>query len=242
MKKIFLAFVLGSALVSCKKETASKNSNSNSSNSISTPGAGVTDVNGKLYKTVKIGNQEWMAENLDVTKYNDGTEIKKENGYRDMMAIASWLNLKYGVWCNQYNQTKYGKIYNGYVVESKKACPAGWHIPSKVEWETLINNLGGENEAGKKLKQTGYEFWHKSDWLSTTDTATNSSGFSAIPTGGISNGLNIATFDARFWTSDLTNVIIDNDFHSIIVSKIITDSDLKKDALTNAAAIRCLKD
>ena len=238
MKKVVFSLVI-LLLASCKKETVS---NSHSSNSLSSPGLGVKDVNGKLYKTVKIGNQEWMAENLDVTKYNDGTQIIKENGERDMMAIVTWLNINYGVWCNQYNQPEYGKIYNGYVVESKKVCPSGWHIPSKVEWETLINKLGGEFEAGKKLKKTGYEFWQKSDWTSSTDTATNSSGFSAIPTGGISTGLNIASMDARYWTSDLTNVVIENDFHSVIVTKIITDTDLKRDQLSNAAAIRCLKD
>ena len=238
MKKVVFSLAI-LLLFSCKKETVS---NSNSSNSISSAGSGVSDVNGKLYKTIKIGNQEWMAENLDVTQFNDGTQIKKENGNRDAMAIVTWLKINYGIWCNQYNQPEYGKIYNGYVVESKKACPTGWHIPSKVEWETLINTLGGEYEAGKKLKQTGYEFWKKSDWMSSSDTATNSSGFSAIPTGGISAGLNLATMDARYWTSDLTNVVIENDFHSVIVTKIITDNDLKRDKLSDAAAIRCLKD
>lgn len=238
MKKVFYLLIVSISFFACKKEKSSLSSsssgNSSTSSSVSKSGSGVVDANGKSYKTIIIGNQEWMASNLDVTKYNDGTTIKGVDGDLDMNSYYTWMALKEGVWCNHMNMLERGKIYNGYVVESKKVCPTGWHIPSKAEWETLINNLGGDENAGVKLKQTGYQYWSKSEWSSSSDTATNSSGFTAIPTGAISSGFNLATLDAWYWTSDLTAVVIHNEYHYVSIRK-------EKEELSDASAIRCIK-
>jgi len=81
----------------------------------------------KTYKTVKIGEQTWMAENLN---YN-----------------ASGSKCYEG---KPANCTKYGRLYNWNT--AMKACPSGWHLPSNAEWQTLVNFAGGEEVAGKALK------------------------------------------------------------------------------------------
>ena len=233
MKKfIFPLFIL--ILVSCQKGSSSNPKTKASASS--TPGSGVTDVNGKTYKTIKIGKQEWMAENLDVTTYNDKTPIKESKHDLEWMEhITQWLGFKEAVWHNRDGLIQYGKIYNGYVVESeKKVCPTGWHIPSKIEWETLINTVGGEQDAGTSLKQAGYQNWKKTNWSNAYDTATNSSGFTAIPNVRVSDGMYVATISAWYWTSDLTMISIDNE------SPFVGIND-DKEHLTDAAAIRCIK-
>lgn len=232
MKKfIFPLFIL--IFVSCQKGSSSDPKTN--ATSTSTPGSGVTDVNGKTYKTIKIGKQEWMAENLDVTMYNDKTPIIESKLDLEWMEhIMQWGRIKEGVWHYRKGTTEFGKIYNGYVVESKKVCPTGWHIPSKIEWETLISNVGGEQDAGTSLKQAGYQNWKKTNWSNAYDTATNSSGFTAIPTVRVSTGMYVATISAWYWTSDLTMISIDNDSPSVGIHD-------DKDDLTDAAAIRCIK-
>lgn len=109
---------------------------------------------GKKYKTIKIGAQTWMAENL---------------AYK----------AKYGCWAydnNINNVTKIGYLYNWET--AKSACPKGWHLPNDAEWKILIDYLGGESVAGGKLKET--ELTH---WTSPNIGATNETGFTAIPGG-----------------------------------------------------------
>jgi len=133
----------------------------------------VTDVDGNVYKTVKIGNQIWMAENLKVTHYSNGEIIPniKDN--------FEWSHLIQGGWCDyendEINGAKYGKLYNWYaVIDYRKIAPIGWHVPTDEEWTTLINYLGGKNLASGKLKSPFY-------WEHPNSDATNESGFSALP-------------------------------------------------------------
>jgi uncharacterized protein (TIGR02145 family) len=109
---------------------------------------------GKVYKTVKIGNQKWLAQNL---------AFKADSG------------------CWAYNNDKknvavYGYLYTYEV--AKKACPAGWHLPTNNEWTTLIKYKGGDTIAGGKLKEEGTAHWSISDKGNT-----NESGFTALPGG-----------------------------------------------------------
>lgn len=134
----------------------------------------VKDIDGNIYHTVTIGTQVWMAENLKVTKYNDGTAIPNvTNG-------TTWANLTTGAYCwynNEINnKSSYGALYNWYAVNTAKLCPAGWHVPSDAEWTTLTTYLGGEDIAGGKMKETGTTHW---EFPNTG--ATNGSGFSALP-------------------------------------------------------------
>ena len=137
----------------------------------------VTDVDGNSYKTVTIGTQCWMQENLKTTKYNDGSDIP------NITENTEWVSQRTGAYCwynnDINNKNKYGALYNYYTgIDSRNLCPTGWHVPSDAEWTTLINYLGGSNIAGGKLKETGYE-----NWASPNTGADNSSGFTALPGG-----------------------------------------------------------
>jgi uncharacterized protein (TIGR02145 family) len=138
----------------------------------------LTDIDGNNYKTVKIGTQEWMAENLKTTKYNDGTAIPL------VTVVASWQLLTTPGYCwynndSVVNKATYGALYNWYTVNtSKQLCPTGWHVPTDAEWTILTTFLISESVAGGKLKETG-----TTHWLSPNTGATNESGFTALPGG-----------------------------------------------------------
>src|SRR6056297_199887 len=116
----------------------------------------VTDVDGNIYETVKIGNQVWTTENLRTTKYNDGTDIPLVTG------DTEWSNLDTSGYCwhmndsTAYAQT-YGALYNWYTVNTNKLCPDGWHVPADEEWTELTNYLNGL--AGGRLKESGTIHW-----------------------------------------------------------------------------------
>jgi len=136
----------------------------------------MTDIDGNTYKTVTIGTQTWMAENLKVTKYNDGTSIP------NVTDGAAWSKLTTGAYCNYNNDPSkvatYGRLYNWHAVNTGKLCPTGWHVATDAEWTTLIDSLGGRNIAGGKLKETGTTHWY-----SPNTGATNETGFTALPGG-----------------------------------------------------------
>ena len=153
----------------------------------------VTDIDGNTYQTIQIGAQVWMAENLKVTHYRDGTAIPTGHSNSD------WSNLTTGAYAvyddNETNADTYGYLYNWYAVDdSRNIAPAGWHVPTDDEWKTLEMYLGmSQNEAddtgwrgtdeGGKLKEAGTEHWN-----SQNTGATNESGFTALPGGYLSYG------------------------------------------------------
>jgi hypothetical protein len=101
----------------------------------------VTDIDGNIYKTVRIGSQTWMAENLKTTLYNDGTKIPH------VTDDSRWVTLETGAYrwyMNDENQYKglYGALYNWYTVKGGKLCPVGWHVPGDEEWKKLEMELG----------------------------------------------------------------------------------------------------
>jgi uncharacterized protein (TIGR02145 family) len=135
----------------------------------------ITDIDGNIYETIQIGNQLWMAENLKVTRYRDGTAIPY------VTDNTQWGNLKTGarsIYENiSDNNTLYGQLYNWYAVNnSRQLCPIGWHVPTHEEWNQLTNFLG--DNAGGKMKATGTQFW-----VSPNTDASNQSGFTGLPGG-----------------------------------------------------------
>lgn len=157
----------------------------------------VTDADGNVYQTVKIGNQVWTVENLRVTKYNDGSSIPLDT------MTTTWVKATTPKYCFYNNTTNsdsinmYGSLYNWYVVNpenTKQIAPTGWHVPSDAEWDTLQNYLIAngnnwdltllDNKIAKSLAA-------KTDWVTYTTTGTigcevtknNVSGFSALPGG-----------------------------------------------------------
>jgi uncharacterized protein (TIGR02145 family) len=139
----------------------------------------VSDQDGNIYKTITIGTQTWMAENLRTTSYQNGEAIP------EVTDTTAWKNLSSGAYCN-YNNTKnidtiatYGRLYNGFTVsDSRNIAPKGWHVPTNAEWITLITYLGGDTVAGSKLKEKD-----TTHWQSPNKGTTNESGFTALPAG-----------------------------------------------------------
>ena len=151
---------------------------------IGIPGPNITDAENNTYKTVTIGTQTWMAENLKVTKYNDGTAIPNVTGNTE------WQNNTSGAWAyynnDVANNAKYGKLYNWYAVSktsnsNKNVCPTGWHVPTDAEWTVLTEYLGSASVAGGKMKEVG-----TTSWNSPNTDATNTSLFTGLP-GGVRN-------------------------------------------------------
>lgn len=125
-------------------------------------------------QTVTIGKQVWTSNNLNVDTYRNGDVIPQ------VQDRAAWGKLKTGAWCyydnDSSNGTKYGKLYNWYAVNDPRGlAPNGYRVPTDVEWTKLTDYLGGENKAGKKIKNT-------SGWRNDGN-GTNSSGFSGLPGG-----------------------------------------------------------
>jgi len=136
----------------------------------------VSDIDGNIYKTIQIGTQLWMAENLKTTKFNDGTLIP------DVTDEIEWQNLTtpgYSWYNNDAAsyKTTFGALYNWYAVSTDKLCPTGWHVPIDSEFKTLSDYLG--DNSGNKLTETGSNHWIGFDDLG----ATNGSGFTGLPGG-----------------------------------------------------------
>ncbi len=165
-------------------------------------GPTIKDASGNSYPTVNIGSQQWMAKNLSTEKYNDGTLIA------NVQNELEWSSTKNGAWCNYENNTvngsNYGKLYNGFAVQTQKLCPTGWHIPSKIEWDTLLNYLGGIEVAGSKLKAVSSLFE-----AGTNTDATNTSNFSGLPGGmrNVDGAFYNATRIGYYWSTTQTGTI-----------------------------------
>ncbi|MGB4292750.1 MAG: fibrobacter succinogenes major paralogous domain-containing protein [Bacteroidales bacterium] len=161
------------------------------------------DGDGNVYDTVVIGTQVWLKENLKTTRFRDGTPIPlvtDNNKWASMTSAAyCWYNN------NPVYKDNYGALYNWYAVRTN-ICPVGWHVPSKEEWETLINYLGGMDIAYCKLRDSKFWQFYQSN-PPRCNNIFNESGFTARPGGarssndGTSNG--IGTY-GYWWTSSGT--------------------------------------
>lgn len=156
----------------------------------------VKDIDGNKYKTIKIGTQTWLSENLKTTTYNDGTPIPRVKSY------DAWAELSTPAYCwysnDSTNKEDYGALYNWYAVNTKKLCPEGWHVPSDKEWTELRSYLGDKGDAGNALKEAG-----TSHWKSPNSDASNSTGFRGLPGGyrDYKGPFNLLRTDGYWWSS-----------------------------------------
>jgi uncharacterized protein (TIGR02145 family) len=136
----------------------------------------VIDADGNVYKTVVIGTQEWMAENLKTTKYNNGDPIATTT-----LDISAEIGPKYQ-WAYGDDATNvdiYGRLYTWFAIaDSRNVCPTGWHVPSDAEFETLKTFLGTQSTSGVELKEAG-----TIHWSAPNTGANNLTGFTALPAG-----------------------------------------------------------
>ncbi len=172
----------------------------------------IADIEDNIYNTVNIGTQVWFKENLKTTRYANGDQIP------NVTNTGEWQSITSGAWRyynddSQYNNP-YGKFYNWEAVaDTRKICPAGWHVPSEAEWKTLeqylgmdpfelnvTNFRGGSANVGGKLKKVD-----PSLWTAPNMGATDESGFSGIPGGRYNQDgtfINL-TLEGTWWSSTL---------------------------------------
>jgi uncharacterized protein (TIGR02145 family) len=141
------------------------------------------DGDGNRYKTIKIGNQIWMSENLKTTKFQDGTPLSNTSQVDNATWSAATASNKYWALVNgtTANTQTYGLVYNQFAVTGSTTeatanvnlCPSGWHVPTSAEFSTLVTTLG--TNPGTQAKSTTL-------WTSSGN-GTNSSGFNGLPPG-----------------------------------------------------------
>ncbi|MBE0648177.1 MAG: hypothetical protein IH596_10365 [Bacteroidales bacterium] len=151
-------------------------------NSGSNPGQFIDNRDGKVYKTIEIGTQTWMAENLNLD------------------TAGSWVYND-----DEANAATYGRLYD--FATAGKVCPEGWHLPDTVEWNKLLSYLGGYWIASGTMKEAGTDHWNSPNY-----GATNGSGFAAlaagcrIPNSYPSDYYYLKVF-ANFWTSSTSKYV-----------------------------------
>jgi uncharacterized protein (TIGR02145 family) len=188
---------------------------------------------GGNYKTVKIGNQVWMAENLNVSTFRNGDPIPEAK--TDEEWLKSGQEQK-PVWCyynnDPTNDEKYGKLYNWYAVNDPRLiAPKGWHIPSDAEWTSLTDNLG--KNAGSLMKST-------SGW-SESGNGTNTSGFNGLPGG---DRTSLGTYDGvgsygYWWSSmEVSSTYVWGRFVYYGNAYVYRDYSNKQDGFS----VRCIRD
>ena len=213
-----------------KASSSSKDGKSNSSSSSVVPlgcktetednceyGTLTDDRDGQTYKTVKIGEQWWMAENLN---------------YRYIQQTAEEDSSSYCYNDDPANCAKYGRLYLWSA--AMVVCPEGWHLPDTTEWSALFNAVGGGETAGTMLKST-------EGWYGTSGNGSDAYSFSALPAGNrFSNGnYSYEGNDARFWSSTEVN---SNDACSMYLYYILDNALLNYYDKGYGFSVRCLKD
>ncbi|MDD4033537.1 MAG: FISUMP domain-containing protein [Bacteroidales bacterium] len=229
MNKILLLFLAVMSIFSCTPQES--------------PDTFTDSRDGHVYKTVTIGSQVWMAENL---------------AYLPEISPASYSYTEPYYYINGYNGTSlgeavltdnyrtYGVLYNWSAAMNGAAssednpsdvqgiCPTGWHLPSDAEWKQLTDYLGGEDVAGK-LKEAG-----TSNWISPNTGATNESGFTALPGGFRRPGGLFFLFEfAVFWSSTE-----DRSTHAWARFLCSSDNNVDKSCFSKdyGFSVRCLQD
>ncbi|MCJ7448378.1 MAG: fibrobacter succinogenes major paralogous domain-containing protein [Bacteroidales bacterium] len=196
----------------------------------------VFDIDANAYKTVGIGSQIWMAQNLRTTRLNDGTLLPqvKADSIWDFNPVPAYCWYKND---SIQNSKIYGSLYNYYTVKTGLLCPAGWHVPMDSEWRTLINLLGGEQKAGGKLKD-----YYTSYWSDPNVCIVNNYSFAALPGGRRSSykGEFSNIKDRGFWWTSTSK----NDFiaYSRSLYNFSTLISRYESSNGNGYSVRCIKD
>ena len=212
----------------------------------------LVDIDGNIYKTITIGEQTWMAENLRTTHYQNGDPIP------NVKNPSSWGSLATGAYCTYNNTTNpdsiatFGFLYNGFtIVDNRNIAPKGWHVPTDEDWDKLQTFVAegeaettstGNGVAGGRLKEAGDLHW------GFANHADNRSGFTAMPGGqrSVSNtGIEIIgtfqyiTYFGCYWSC--TSVYPNNLLVRLMVPDFVGISRGQL-YLSYGNSIRCVKD
>ncbi len=205
----------------------------------------LVDQSGNIYKTVDINGQVWMAENLKTDSYTNGDAIAFN------LTNSQWQSITTGAWSNYDNnpaaECPYGKLYNWYAVSDPRGlCPIGWHVPTNNDWNILVSSLDANanttctlctqsSVAGGALKSMGISYWE------ANVGATNSSGFSGLPSGFRSSNGSYANagFLGFYWSS--TDYSVGNAYSRI---NYYNSTDIRSNGNNKRSgfAVRCIQD
>ena len=186
ISRIILLILSVFLLHSCKKDKSTPNL---------TYGK-VTDIDGNVYKTIIIGTQTWMAENLKSTRYSNSDLIGTTTPATKDISGESTPKYQWAYDGNENNVSIYGRLYTWYsVTDSRNVCPNGWHIPTDVDWTTLTDFLVSKGYGYGLSENIAKSMAATSGWTTSTIPGTvgndqpsnNSSGFTALPGGGRAN-------------------------------------------------------
>ena len=233
--KLFLLGLLLISLINCQKEAIQTDSTVAIIFYPTLTYGSVTDIEGNVYKTITIGTQTWMAENLKTTKYRNGDPIA------NVTENTGWSALSTGAYCWFKNDAAtykgtFGALYNWYAVaDSRNIAPTGWHVSTSAEWTTLTTYLG--TDPGSQLKETGV-----THWITPNTGATNKSGFTALP-GGLryhtDGAFSSMGTNGLWWTkttSDATNAWYSSLYYTYSTANL---SSLHRQF---GFSVRCVKD
>ena len=179
-----------------------------------------------------IGDQVWLAKNLEVTKFQNGTNIS------NVLASDQWEGQTTPAYSRYNNESgnAYGLLYNGYAISTDEVCPEGWHLPTISEWSILFETVGGEEVAGGKLKEYG-----TNHWSSPNTAATDEFGFTALP-GGLRyiTGTFLNQGEIGYWWAAPDDT--SNDLPAISMSYDSESADPGGSGLKFGLSVRCVKD
>jgi len=192
----------------------------------------VVDFDGNQYPTVRIGDQVWMAQNLRVKHYNDGADMQIQSG-QYIINYGAPGTLHYP---NDDVGTLpvYGGLYDFYCIETNKICPVGWHVPSKDEWQAMVDYLGGNEIAGVPLKESGSMHW------TSENQGSNESGFSARGAGRwheTPQGPTGFPYEAFLWTRTSINL----PYFRYIFSSGNSISEAQASSKLRGCSVRCVQ-
>jgi uncharacterized protein (TIGR02145 family) len=191
------------------------------------------DSKSKDSGTVRIGTQTWAVVNLNVITFRNGDSIPEAKTNKEWVEAGQSGK---PAWCyynnNPANGPKFGKLYNWYALNDPRGlAPAGWTLPGDADWVTLINYLGGPQEAGKKMKSiTGW---------SGGDNGTNEIGFTAFPGGyRVENGtfLNMGSI-GTWWSSTESKSSSAIDYYLALSGSLARSNNPKQ----RGESVRCLR-
>ncbi len=258
-----MLFVLlaGMFFLGCQKDD-----NNNNTTSVTAHSCGATnvhnpnltygtlkDIDGNSYKTIQIGTQTWMAENLKTTKYRNSVSIPIiTDNYQ-------WGTNKTGACCSIENNPEkdcpYGKLYNWYAANnSNQICPDGWHVPTNTDWRTLISYIDplfipnpepmtSSSIAGVKLKSIGTSYWLNAG-APASEIGTNTTGFSGLPAGDRQGvGTSFVGYLGTWWSGTVYRTNSDSSLWVCSLANYSKEINLGSGKFSQIGySIRCIKD
>jgi uncharacterized protein (TIGR02145 family) len=198
----------------------------------------ISDVDGNLYTSVKINQQTWLGQNLNVSHFRNGDPIPQVSSDEEWEKAGAEQK---PVWCHYENSDEhgktYGKLYNWYAVHDERGlAPKGYHIPTDQDWNALSVYLGGGEKAGGKLKEKG-----TAHWKSPNSDATNSSGWNGLPGGlNYSFGTFVDVENTGYWWTSVENGEVTANVYSLsFKNSTLADLFLNKGV---GLSVRCIRD